>query len=296
MEESNMLLYEEDFLRDLQFSRNYSSNTLSSYKRDLNYYKDFCREGSGDIKDLYFFLDQKKLSVRSQARVISCLRSYFKFLQKKGEYCPEINHLKAPKFYHKLPERIYVRDFQALWKASEEDNLHYTIRNQLLLSFLYGLGCRVSELTALNVSDVNEIESWVRVVGKGNKQRILPLSKKLSHFLRLYLIKSRPLLGKIEKNCLFFNNRGNRPTRIDIWRWLKKWSLMAGLDKVKSPHSFRHGCATELLEKGANLRSIQKLLGHSNIQTTQIYTSISSTQLKTAVDQYHPLSKMKESS
>ena len=291
-----MLLYEEEFLKDLQFTQNYSSNTLYAYRRDLSYYKNFKKETSGQIKDLYIFLDKKKLSVRSQARVISCLRSYFKFLQNRGESCPEINYLKAPKFHNKLPERIHVKDFQDLWKACEEDSLHATIRNQLVLSFLYGLGCRVSELTALNVSDINEMESWVSVLGKGNRPRILPLSKNLSQLLSLYLIKARPLLGKKEKKCLVFNNRSNRPSRIDIWRWLKKWSLIAGLDGVKNPHSFRHGCATELLEKGANLRSIQKLLGHSNIQTTQIYTSVSGTQLKKAIEQYHPLSKIKTNS
>jgi len=291
-----MLLYEEDFLRDLQFSRNCSNHTLSAYKRDLSYYKDFCREGSGKIKEFYIFLDQKELSVRSQARIISCLRSYFKFLQKRGESCPEINHLRPPKFYNKLPERIHLRDFQALWKACEEDSSYALIRNQLLLSFLYGLGCRVSELTALNVSDVNQMESWIRIVGKGGKQRLLPLSKKLSYLLNLYLMQSRPLLGKKEEPSLFFNNKGKRPSRIDIWRWLKKWSLKAGLDGVKNPHSFRHGCATELLEKGAGLRSIQKLLGHSDIQTTQIYTSVSGRQLQSAVERYHPLSKIKKSS
>ena len=291
-----MLLQEEEFLRDLQFSKNYSNNTLSAYKRDLNYYKDFCKKGSKQIKKFYIFLDQKELSVRSQARVISCLRSYFKFLQKRGQSCPEINHLTVPKYYNKLPERIHLKDFQALWKACQEKSSHSTIRNQLLLSFLYGLGCRVSELTALNVSDINEMESWIRVVGKGNKQRLIPLSNKLSQILSVYLLKSRPFLGRADKSCLFFNNKKNRPSRVDIWRWLKKWSLIAGLDEVKSPHSFRHGCATELLEKGANLRSIQKLLGHSNIQTTQIYTSVSGGQLKSAVEKYHPLSKIKKSS
>jgi len=288
-----MLLYEEEFLRDLQFSRNYSDHTLSAYKRDLNYYKDFLKEKSGKIQEFYIFLDERELSVRSQARIISCLRSCFKFLQKRGESCPEINHLKPPKFYHKLPKRIQLRDFEALWKACEEEDFQLTVRNQLLLSFLYGLGCRVSELTALNVSDINEIESWIRVMGKGKKQRLLPLSKKLSYLLNLYLNKSRPCLQGQEKPSFFLNNKGNRPSRVDIWRWLKKWSLKAGLKGIKSPHSFRHGCATELLEKGANLRSIQKLLGHATIQTTQIYTSVSGNQLKTAVDQYHPLSKIR---
>ena len=293
---SKKLLYEEDFLRDLQFSRNCSSHTLSAYRRDLNYYKDFLKTGSGKIQEFYSFLDERELSVRSQARIISCLRSYFKFLQRRGESCPQINHLKPPKFYHKLPHRIHLREFQALWKACEEEDMRLTLRNQLLLSFLYGLGCRVSELTALNVSDINEIESWICVLGKGNKQRLLPLSKKLSYLLNLYLTQSRPFLQSKEKLSLFFNNRGNRPSRVDIWRWLKKWSLKAGLEGVKSPHSFRHGCATELLEKGANLRSIQKLLGHANIQTTQIYTAVTGNQLKTAMDQYHPLSKIKNSS
>jgi len=291
-----MLLYENEFLRDLQFSKNYSNNTVSSYRRDLNYYKLFRKEALDNIKDFYLFLDQKKLSVRSQARVISCLRSYFKFLQRRGESCPEINDLKPPKVHHKLPHRLHLRDFQALWKACEGKNAKLTIRNQLLLSFLYGLGCRVSEITALNKSDFNEMESWLRVLGKGNKQRLLPLSKKLSYLLNLYLTESRPYFMNKEKTSLFFNNRGNRPSRVDIWRWLKKWSLKAGLDGVKNPHSFRHGCATELLEKGANLRSIQKLLGHSNIQTTQIYTSVTGGQLKSAVNQHHPLSKMKTSS
>ncbi|MBC6415313.1 MAG: tyrosine-type recombinase/integrase [Bdellovibrionales bacterium] len=288
-----MLLYEEEFLSDLQFSKNYSYNTLSAYKRDLNYYKEFCNHSHKKIKEFYIFLDKKKLSIRTQARVISCLRSYFKFLQQKGETCFEMNHLKLPKPSHKLPKVLQIKDFQALWKVCEEKNVSMSLRNQLVLSFLYGLGCRVSELIALNVKDVNQMEAWISVLGKGNKQRHLPLSKNLSQFLGVYLEKSRPYLGNPEKNCLFFNNRGNRPSRIDIWRWLKNWSLKAGLNDIKNPHSFRHGCATELLDKGANLRSIQKLLGHSNLQTTQIYTSVSTKKLKSAVEKYHPLSKIK---
>ena len=289
-----MLLYEEEFLSDLQFSRNYSDNTLLAYRRDLNYYKEFCDCPYKGIQEFYVFLDQKKLSPRSQARVVSCLRSYFKFLQNRGETCIEINHLKLPKLSHKLPELIQFKDFQALWKACEGKTLHISLRNQLVLSFLYGLGCRVSELVALNLTDVNQIEACVSVLGKGNKQRLLPLSHNLSQLLAVYLEKSRPYLRRRESACLFFNNRGRRPSRVDIWRWLKKWSLKAGLNTVKYPHSFRHGCATELLEKGANLRSIQQLLGHVNIQTTQIYTSVSSKKLKSAVEKYHPLSKVKK--
>ena len=287
-----MVFYEE-FLRELKFSRNYSTHTISSYKRDLNYYKDFSKNKKKSIQEFYEFLDKKKLSARSQARVISCLRSYFRFLQRQGKRCPEIKRLKLPKAQHKLPQFISLKDFQALWKACHEDSQHLSLRNELVLSFLYGLGCRVSELITLNIQDFNETEGWISVVGKGDKQRLLPLPKKLYHLLLVYLKNARPYLGKAERNCLIFNNRGNRPSRVDIWRWLKKWSFKAGFKKVQNPHSFRHGCATGLLERGADLRTIQKLLGHSNIQTTQIYTSVNPKKLKSAIKKHHPLSQLK---
>ena len=288
-----MLFYKE-FLRDLQFNKSYSSHTISAYKKDLSYYKSFSKRKTKNIQKFYEFLDKKNLSARTQARIISCLRSYFRFLQKKGKRCVEIKHLTFPKINKKIPKFINLNDFKALWRACKEDSKHLSLRNELVLSFLYGLGCRVSELINLNIKDFNETEAWISVIGKGNKQRLLPLPIKLYNLLLIYLKKSRPLLGKRSKSCLIFNNKGNRPSRVDIWRWLKKWSLKAGFDTIKNPHSFRHGCATSLLERGADLRTIQKLLGHSNIQTTQIYTSVNSKQLKSAIKKYHPLSQIKD--
>ena len=283
-----MLLY-EDFLRELSFNRSYSANTLSAYKRDLAYYKDFCKTGQ-PVQEFYYFLTQKKLSARSQARVVSCVRTYLKFLQLRGHSSVDIKYLKFPKLKHKLPKPISLKEFKSLWKACEEDLDSLSLRNKLVLAFLYGLGCRVSELVSLNIQDFNETEAWVSVMGKGNKQRLLPLPRGLYKLLSLYLNRSRFLIGKKESPSLFFNNKGRRPSRVDIWRWLKAWSLKAGFDDVKNPHSFRHGCATGLLEKGADLRTIQKLLGHLSIQTTQIYTSVSSDKLKKAIDNFHPLS------
>ena len=290
-----MLSHEKDFLRNLQFSGNYSKNTLSSYRRDLQYYKDFCGNKKKPIKDFFIFLNKKNLSPRSQARVISCLRTYFYFLQKRGLACPELKALKLPKAKHKLPDPLSVKEFQALWKASQEDCPSLSLRNELVLSFLYALGCRVSELVSINTNDFNETEAWVCLLGKGGRQRLLPLSQPLHSRLLVYLKSARPFLAGPNKNCLFFNNKGNRPSRVDVWRWLKKWSLKAGLDSVKSPHSFRHGCASSLLEQGADLRSIQKLLGHASIQTTQIYTSVNSEKLKQAVQKHHPFSGLKKS-
>ncbi len=284
-----MLLY-EDFLRELSFNRSYSANTLSSYKRDLACYKDFCKTGQ-PIQQFYYFLTQKKLSPRSQARIISCVRTYLKFLQVRGHTVLDIKHLKLPKLKNKLPKPINLKEFKNLWKACEEEIASLSLRNKLILAFLYGLGCRVSELVNLDIQDFNETEAWISVVGKGNKQRLLPLAKDLYNLLVVYLNESRLLIGKKDSPSLFFNNRGRRPSRVDIWRWLKAWSLRAGFDDVKNPHSFRHGCATGLLEKGADLRTIQKLLGHLSIQTTQIYTSVSSDKLKKAIDEFHPLSQ-----
>ena len=288
-----MLLY-EDFLRELSFNRGYSINTLSAYKRDLAYYRDFCKTGQS-IQKFYQFLEKKELSPRSQARIVSCVRTYLKFLQMRGHPAMDIKHLKLPKLRNKLPKPIGLKEFKDLWKACEEDKASLSLRNKLILSFLYGLGCRVSEIVALNLQDFNETEAWISVVGKGDKQRLLPLPKDLYKLLITYLKESRFLIGRQENPSLFFNNRGNRPSRVDIWRWLKSWSLKAGFDDVKNPHSFRHGCATGLLEKGADLRTIQKLLGHLNIQTTQIYTSVSSEKLKKAIDDFHPLSQVKKS-
>lgn len=283
-----MLLY-EDFLRELQFARSYSLNTISAYKKDLAYWEEFCKK-KRPVSEIYDFLNQKKLSAVSQARVLSCIRTYLKFLQSRGKVVKEINALKRPRLKKRLPRFIRPKEFQALWQACEEEDLVFSLRNQLVLAFLYGLGCRVTELISTNVQDFNETEAWISLIGKGNKQRIVPVPQVLHKLIYLYLKQSRPFIGKVKSPSLFFNNRGQRPSRVDIWRWLKKWSLKAGFEDVKNPHSFRHGCATALLDKGADLRSIQQLLGHLNIQTTQIYTSVSSKKMKSAIKEFHPLS------
>ena len=284
---------EEEFLSYIQFYLCYSKHTVSAYKRDLNFYKNFKKTGK-EIKEFYRFLTKKHLSPRSQARVVSCLRSYLRFMENRGKKTDDIKHLTLPKINKKLPKLLTFEEFKALWSVvREKNNPALTLRNRLILSFLYGLGCRVSELIALNLKDFNEIESWINVTGKGNRQRILPLSKDLLESIRSYLTEARPICVPLDKPYLFFNNRGNRPSRVDIWRWLKTWSLRAGFNGVKNPHSFRHGCATVLLEKGADLSSIQKLLGHLNIQTTQIYTSVVSGRLQKTIELYHPLSSAK---
>ncbi len=161
---------------------------------------------------------------------------------------------------------------------------------------MYGLGCRVTELIQLNLSDIYEIEKYIKVLGKGGKERLVPLNDFLVDSLKDYITNVRALIYKpnshspTDTNYLIVNDRGHRPSRVDIWRWLVDWSKSAGFEKAISPHQFRHGCATALLDGGADLRSIQLLLGHTSIKTTQIYTSVSASHLKSTVDQCHPLS------
>ena len=288
----NSLHLQEEFLRQLQFHFHYSRNTVSAYKRDLNLYGKFQQTGK-DIKDFYRFLAEKNLSVRSQARVVSCVRSYLGFLQTRGGGTEEIKHLTLPKIHRKLPKLLTFEEFKALWSAGREKGKNgeaRSLRNHLVLSFLYGLGFRVSELVSLNLKDFDETDYRLSVTGKGNRQRIVPLSREIYELVRIYLREARPIFTPRESPWLIFNNRGNRPSRVDVWRWLKVWSIRAGFNEVKNPHSFRHGFATALLEKGADLKSIQKLLGHRDIQTTQIYTSVVTTQIRRTIEQHHPLS------
>ena len=280
---------QEEFLRDLQFSRRRSERTVEAYRRDLQLYAAFCGE-SDSLEGFCRFLTKKGLSARSQARAASCVRSYFRFLLMRGRSAPDIKRLKPPRIKSRLPKSINLREFQALFAAAcQGKNQARSLRNQLALSFLYGLGCRVSELTALNIQDFHPAESWIKITGKGDRQRLLPLSQELAKLLAVYLAAARPLGLRPGSPALLFNNRGRRPSRSDIWRWLKAWSEKAGFSEVKNPHSFRHGCAAGLLENGADLRSIQKLLGHLSLQTTQIYTAVNARRLKETVDQFHPL-------
>ncbi|MCB0343349.1 MAG: tyrosine-type recombinase/integrase [Pseudobdellovibrionaceae bacterium] len=285
------LTYWVEFFDDLEHVRGRSKNTVMAYRRDLELYAEFAQTGS-DIGRFFEFLKRKKLSTRSQARVISSLRTYFRFCEAQGQKVPELRQLRPPKVKAKLPQAISVEDFEQLFKACATDNAYRTARNQITLLLLFGLGCRVSELIQLNQKDFNETEGWLKILGKGNKERLVPLTTRLLRELKDYLIHVRGHLVVDSTDSILINDRGRRPSRVDIWRWLNAWSQRAGFEETVSPHQFRHGCATSLLEGGADLRSIQMLLGHSSIQTTQIYTSVSSKKMQEEIDEHHPLSQM----
>ena len=282
-----------DFFSDLQDVRGRARNTVLAYRRDLELYSKYSEtHDRSDFEGLYQYLQKQGLSARSQARVVSSLRTYFKFLETRDVAIPDIRGLRPPKVQAKLPKPITMSEFEALFEACRVDDDMRTARNQLTLLLLLGLGCRVTELVELSLNDYNETEGWVTVMGKGGKQRIVPLTSQLLRELSDYLSHVRPEIMKSSTQSVLINDRGKRPSRVDIWRWLSAWSKKAGFAETISPHKFRHGCATQLLEAGADLRSIQILLGHSSIQTTQIYTSVSRKSLAEAVDKNHPLSEL----
>ena len=341
MREKSAPVLKEEFLRDLQFFRRFSDHTISAYKRDLSLYEEFLSSSgkrlAGDLSanpagqtsalktpsesrsaekppaggagakgegsDLYDFLTKKGLSKRSIARLMSAVRSYFHWMESRGEQknisqeqralpAARMADFTLPRFHPALPKPLSFKNFQTLLDAVSdgEKNPALKERNRLILLLLFGLGCRVSELTALNLRDFNETDSRIRIQGKGRRERHLPVSASLNAAIVHYVKEARPLIAAPSVPSLICNNRGRRPSRQDIWRRLKAWSCKAGLKEAISPHSFRHGFAGSLLEGGADLISIQKLLGHKNLQTTQIYTQVSSRRLKETVQKHHPLS------
>lgn len=281
-----------EFFEDLQNVRGRSRNTVMAYRRDLELFEEF-KKSKKPIREFQDFMKKHGLSHRSQARVISSVRTYMKYLELNGGEASDLRELRPPTVKAGLPKPITVPEFERLFHAAAVDDVYKTARNQITLLLLFGLGCRVSELISLSLFDLNPTEGWLKVLGKGSKERLVPLSENLLKELKDYIRHVRPHLVKIKTQSILVNDRGNRPSRIDIWRWLDAWSKKAGFEQTISPHQFRHGCATVLLEGGADLRTIQMLLGHSSIQTTQIYTSVSGKKLKEEVDKHHPLSGLK---
>lgn len=279
------------FLEELEI--NCSPHTFSAYKRDLHLYNHFFKNDK-DISSFYEFIDKKGLSPRSKARIISSVRSYLRFLESKGQKT-QLQKLSPIPVKSNLPKLISPKEFSKIYKAAANSDTHKTARNHVTLLLLFGLGCRVSEVIQLNLQNINELDMSLVVTGKRKKQRMLPLTQELFTQLNKYIRENRPaLLKNIKTHSILINNRGQRPSRVDVWRWLSSWSKKAGFREVKSPHQFRHGFATGLLENGADLRSIQFLLGHSSIQTTQIYTTVKQTHLKKTIKEHHPLSSTKK--
>lgn len=288
----------QDYLHFLKVERQLADNTISSYKRDLTAYTSWLSSALAphdpiDHQQITTYLHQLKeqgKSSRTISRHISSIRSFHQFLlrDKVSDTDPTV-HLELPKLEKKLPRVLSVSAIDKLIN-SVGTATPQTIRDTAILELLYGTGMRVSELIGMNVDDINLTMGFVRVFGKGSKERIIPLGTTAVKACTSYLEHVRPefVSSGAGKDALFLNARGGRLTRQSIWSLLQEVSKNSGLTQKLTPHMLRHSFATHLVENGADLRAVQEMLGHADISTTQIYTHVSRTRLKDVYSQFHP--------
>ena len=281
-----------EFVNYLLIDKNYSKNTIESYKRDLDLFdnyinKDINSINKEDIKKYLKYLKDSKHKERSVARNLSSLKSFYKFLLinnvVKLNPMEGITSLKLAK---KLPDILTIDEVNKLLDIKLDDN--YSYRNKAMFELLYATGLRVSELVDLKTYDIDLEEDIVRAMGKGSKERIIPMGDYAKNALSSYLNIRYTFLKKETTDYLFLNNHGKKMTRQGFFKILKKLIRDKGIKKDISPHTLRHSFATHMINNGADLRTIQELLGHSDISTTQIYTHISNEQIKKNFNEYHP--------
>lgn len=286
----------ELFCNYLLIDKKYSKNTIESYKRDLNKFNIFCNKKSSsikeaDVKEYLKELTKLNESKTTISRNISSLRSYYKFLltEKKISSNP-MENIELPKLDKRLPKTLDENDIDVLLDIKLIDN--YSYRNKAMIELMYATGLRVSELINLKIHDIDFDMALLKTLGKGSKERIVPIGDYALYYIKIYVDNYRNTMIKKEYNdYLFLNNHGKQMTRQGFFKILKKVALDNGINKDFSPHTLRHSFATHLLNHGADLRSIQELLGHSDISTTQIYTHVSNKQLRDNYDSFHPHSK-----
>ncbi|MDR6159664.1 integrase/recombinase XerD [Chryseobacterium sp. SLBN-27] len=290
----------KDFEIFLRFERNFSENTLDAYIRDIKKLKEYAEEDLENVgpdtiqyenlQEYIFTLSKKKFSERSQARWISSIKAFFKYLV-EDEYRKDnpATLLEGPKLGLYLPDTLSLPDINKIISAIELDS-DLGKRNQCIIEVLYGCGLRVSELIELKISNINFREHYIKVVGKGNKTRFVPLADYTAALLLSYIsdIRSKIKVSKRYEDTLFLNSRGTSMSRVIVFLIIKELTDKAGVSKKISPHTFRHSFATHLLQNGADLRYIQEMLGHSSITTTEIYTHLKTEELRDVILNYHP--------
>lgn len=284
-----------DFVDFLSVERRHSRNTVMAYRRDILRFMEFLNGrsiltvGPSDLRAFLIHLGQDGLSARSQARSLSSLKSFFKYLFNENFIAENpVEIMASPKLCRSLPGILALRDVEALLSCPDESQPAGS-RDKAMLEVLYAAGLRVSELVTLKLSDVNLEAGYLKSMGKGAKERLVPLGEKAQNAVREYIRGPRQrLLKKGDTPDLFITRRGTRMTRQGFWKIVKAYALKAGVKVPVSPHTLRHAFATHLLERGADLRSVQAMLGHADISTTQIYTHILQGRMNEIFEKCHP--------
>ncbi len=289
----------QEYLVNLKLEQNRSDNTILSYKRDIEKFVEFIKKFHVDDFNQVtigiitkFFENQKKIGMKNStsARYMSALKGFFDYLD-RNNYLQENPFEKTPRTQTSRALPV-VLSFEEVERILESPDISekFGIRDRALLEMLYSSGLRVSELINLKVNDIYFNEEIVRVTGKGNKQRIVPVGSSALFWVDKYLKESRPLLMKKIKsgNYLFLSRRATKLSRMSVWKIVNKYVVQANIEKEVHPHTFRHSFATHLLEGGADLRAVQEMLGHVDISTTQIYTHVNRDYVSQVHKEYHP--------
>ncbi|MDL1956728.1 MAG: site-specific tyrosine recombinase XerD [Candidatus Desulfofervidus auxilii] len=291
----------DEFYRFLLLERGFSQHTIAAYATDLSKFLSFLQEKGiksllhvqpKEINEFIYWLSKKNLSPRSRARILSGIKTFFRFLVFTKRLSSNPAALaETPKFPKKLPQVLSLEEVERLLEQPDTTTIR-GLRDKAMLELLYATGLRISELVRLKLNQINLEAGYIIIMGKGAKERLVPIGSKAINALNIYLEKARYILSNSPSNpYLFIGYQGKPITRQAFWEIIKRYAIQAGIEKSISPHTLRHSFATHLLERGADLRSVQTMLGHASITTTEIYTHITKTHLKETYVRFHPRAK-----
>ena len=281
--------YITEFELYLKTEKKYSSNTITTYITNICQFfdynnKDVFKVTDKDVRIFLEYLDKQGISSKSIANKISSLKTFYKYL--KTENSP-LDKIELPKIQKSLPKSLNEEDINKLLDIELNDKFDY--RNKAMIELLYATGLRISELINLKITNINFDQDYVKTIGKGSKERIIPIGEYAMYYLKIYIdLYRNDFLKNKESEYIFISNHGKKMTRQTFFLLLKKIAKEKGIKTDFSPHTLRHSFATHLLKYGADLRSIQELLGHSSISTTQIYTHVENEKLKSDYNNFHP--------
>jgi len=297
----------DSFLTYLTVEKGFSENTVAAYRNDLYQLASFVEEEAAqrgsiaswasfnrqDMLSYLLNLKERNYAATTVARKVAAARSFFNFMVAEGNIKDNPSqNIGSPKVGRSLPKPISFSQVRRLLEQPTKLSAPEAKRDRAILELLYASGMRVSELVALNVSDIDIGGGYVRCFGKGHKERLIPIYRQAALAVEEYVKESRPRLTRNDtERALFLNRRGERLTRQGLWQILKGYAKSAELDKEVTPHTLRHSFATHMLSGGADLRSVQELLGHANISTTQVYTHLTTEHIRRAYEKSHPRAK-----